>query len=446
MTSRLSLSRVLSKKRGDHGAISSRIGRFGEGIFFLACLAVGTAALIAILFWVTLPNWRVNQHFVETTCRIVEIPRAEQRSGSAENVGFRPMIPFEYDVAGTTFRADNYDLIDRPFADQESAESVAAEFKLGENYPCWYDPNAPAQVVLARWNWFSYWIALLLPTALIAVGAGGLGFTVWQTAVSRERRAALVQKAADVELFHEANNERADFPTIPTDAELKNSPGTTLAYRLPMETSSGWKMFTLATICLGWNGLVMLFAVLNVNGHLAGHSDWYSTTAVIAFASAGIWLVIRTIRQFWRASRTAPTRVEISEHPLAPGGQCELFVAQTGKLDVNSFDVLLVCEEEATFRQGTDTVTSTGMVSADTVFSKERFEIDGIEPYEVRCPLRVPDDAMHSFRAAHNVVQWKLLVRSNVNGRRNSERSFPIVVVPGGNGMGRDNLEHETTS
>lgn len=443
MTSRFSLSRILTKKRGDHAAISSRIGRFGEGIFFLACLLVGAAALLVILFWVTLPNWRVNQHFVETECRIVEAPRAEQRTGGTEGVSYRPVIPFEYDVEGTTYRANNYDLVDQPLADRESAESVAAEFQLNETYACWYDPSDPSQVVLARWNRFSYWIALLLPSALIAVGAGGLGFTVWQAAVSRERRAALAQKAADVELFDEAPKERVDYPTIPTDDELKNSPGTTLAYRLPMETSSGWKMFALATVCVSWNCLVVLFAAVNIGQHLAGQGDWNSTIAVVAFAGAGVWLIYQVVRQLWQASRTAPTRVEISEHPLEPGGQCELFVAQSGKLAVKRFDVLLVCEEEATFRQGTDTVTSTEMVSAHALFSKEQFEIDGSAPYEVRCALRVPDDAMHSFCADHNNVQWKLLVRSKANCRRNCDRSFPIVVVPQRDCADQGNSESE---
>ena len=37
---------------------------------------------------------------------------------------------------------------------------------------------------------------------------------------------------------------------------------------------------------------------------------------------------------------------------------------------------------------------------------------------------------MHSFRASHNQIQWKLIVRGEVVGWHAFQRSFPVVVRP----------------
>jgi hypothetical protein len=51
-------------------------------------------------------------------------------------------------------------------------------------------------------------------------------------------------------------------------------------------------------------------------------------------------------------------------------------------------------------------------------------------PFECRCQIRVPQDAMHSFQSNHNEISWKLVVKGNVAGRREYERVFPLVVNP----------------
>lgn len=275
-----------------------------------------------------------------------------------------------------------------------------------------------------------YWLALILPAAMIVVGLGGLSLVCWQLVASRERRAVIAKRASDIELFDESPKDLPEFPAVPSDAELKNSPGTTLAYRLPISTSSGWKLFALTTICLAWNGVVALFVVLDVRRHWSGDHDWLTTSMVAMFAAAGVWLIVYSIREFWKASRIGPTRVEISDHPLVPGDEYQLFLSQNGRLSVEKFEMLLVCEEQATFRQGTDTVTSSQTVSVSPVFEKQHFEIDPREPFEVRCSFSVPAGAMHSFRAEHNTINWKLVIRNKAARHRDFERRFPVVIVP----------------
>ena len=74
----------------------------------------------------------------------------------------------------------------------------------------------------------------------------------------------MAQRAPGKEIFDEEASDRVEFPTIPRDTDVTNSPGTTLAYRLPIAVTTGWQLFAAAVGCLCWNGLVALFAFLAV--------------------------------------------------------------------------------------------------------------------------------------------------------------------------------------
>jgi hypothetical protein len=91
---------------------------------------------------------------------------------------------------------------------------------------------------------------------------------------------------------------------------------------------------------------------------------------------------------------------------------------------------MLVCDEEATYRQGTDTRTERRRVRQQVVFSAKDFEIYPEMPYEHECDLEFPDDVMHSFQSDHNAVQWRLVVHGVVDKWSDYERVFPIVVYP----------------
>jgi hypothetical protein len=97
---------------------------------------------------------------------------------------------------------------------------------------------------------------------------------------------------------------------------------------------------------------------------------------------------------------------------------------------MRSLELLLVCEEEATFRQGTDIRTERCCVFRETVFSEEQFRIEPSKAFERECELRVPERVMHSFRAKHNAVHWMLVARGQAQSWPAFERSFPVVIYP----------------
>jgi hypothetical protein len=97
---------------------------------------------------------------------------------------------------------------------------------------------------------------------------------------------------------------------------------------------------------------------------------------------------------------------------------------------ISSIDLFLVCDEVATYRQGTDTRTERLRVFEQPVFRREQIEVEPSRLFEHQGEVELPAECMHSFKADHNEVQWRLLVRADVAGWPPIERAFPIVVCP----------------
>ncbi len=227
------------------------------------------------------------------------------------------------------------------------------------------------------------------------------------------------------------DGDHRDLPGVPREANLKNSPGTRLAYRLPVAVSPAWALAAIIGASLFWSGMVSIFVAIAINSHLRGEPEWFLTIFVIPFVLIGVALVWFAVRQLLITTGVGPTWVEISGHPLEPAGEYEVFLSQSGRLTLKSFRVLLVCEEQATYQQGTNSRTETCPVFQEEVFAREDFEIQHGAPLEVEARLHVPPGAMHSFKSKHNEIRWKLIVKADVRGWPNYQREFPLLVYPG---------------
>ena len=422
------LLRLYEKKRGDRRTGSSKLGSVGESLFFGVFLLLGLAAFFAMMLTIVWPELRANRHYLETKCKVVE--RAVHTKNNNDGTSYRPDVTIEFKISDKIYRAITYDAARMYTISRQKAQAAIDEFKVGREYPCWYDPVNPEQAVLVRgYSGWTY-LLLLVPVSFVAIGGGGLAYTLWHWGTSTERRSALEQRAANMGLLINSANDREDFPQVPSDADWKSSPGTQLAYRLPIGTAPGWQLFALCVACLLWNGVTVVFLIVTVRSHLQGRPEWFLTAFMVLFAMVGIGLAYAVVRQFLIATGIGPTRMEISQHPLHPGETCELYLSQTGRLSMNSLEVLLVCEEQATYRQGTDTRTEQRRVVEQALYRRESFEIDQVVPFEHTWSVRIPPSAMHSFKGMHNEVKWKLLVKGDVAGWPNFEREYPLIVFP----------------
>jgi hypothetical protein len=125
------------------------------------------------------------------------------------------------------------------------------------------------------------------------------------------------------------------------------------------------------------------------------------------------------------------TTIEISDLPLIPGREYHAVIAQHGHVTMNSLEVSLICEEEATFMQGTDIRTEVREVYRHQCAVWRDFRIEPAIPFTTTCGIPVPASVMHSFQSPHNVVRWRLVVRGEPQNWPAFERGFPLVVYPG---------------
>jgi hypothetical protein len=406
--------RYYGKKRGNRRTTSSKAGIIGEAVAFAVCLALGCAGVVLAFSDLVVPDWRVNHDFVATTCTVLE-----KRVGEKVSPG-DALLKIEYEVAGTTYRPN----VQAP-TDRFQIYSRA----LKNRYPCWYDPANPSTVVLVReYHWMT-WLVFTMPISFIIIGAGGLLHALWHWGRSAERRAALAQRVQPRELL--GGNGDRPYPYVPEGADMTNSPGTKLKFRLPMTGSPGWALFGMLVFCVAWNGTVA-FAAIAIGRHRTGLSAWLLALFVVLFALVGLGAFGLFVRRLALTMGAGPTRLEISDHPLRPGGQYRVFLPHAGRKSMKSLSLWLLCEESATYRQGTNARTETREVYRQELFRRDDFPEQDGRPFETVIELVVPPCAMHSFAAEHNEIQWKLAVEASEPGRANRKRAFPVIVCPAG--------------
>lgn len=277
---------------------------------------------------------------------------------------------------------------------------------------------------------YGFYLMLIVLTSFILIGGGGLVYAVLEAGASAERRSALARRAASIDLIREARTAPEDFPCIPSDANLTNSPGIQLAFRLPSMESPVWRLSVAAVFCALWSIVSGVLIVVAINSYRAGRPQWLLTLFVGPFLGSGLWAVHYFFRQLLIHTVIGPTSVEISEHPLFPGRSYDLFISQGGRLQMRRLEVWLICLEEATFRQGTDIRSEQHVVLRQPIASHTDFRIEPGRPFEDQCQLQIPEDAMHSFVTKNNAVHWRLVVRGEAELWPPFERSFPIVVYP----------------
>jgi hypothetical protein len=388
-------------------------------LFFGVFLLCGVVGLAALVFGMVVPEWRVNHRFVEGHC-VVLGKRLGQSQGEDGPV-YRPEIHVRYDADGRPREAWTYDIHGSYTSDRAAQEAILNNFTVGREYPCWYDPRQPDRVVLVRGYHLGTYAILLVPLCFFAVGYVGLRYNVRKALRPGEVEEARLAKGLA----------KGEYPTVP-ETDRKDSPGTVLAVRLAARLTPSQ--------VLRYEGLGLLVlgaALAGVAGGLFGVAGLRDRPpALFLGLIAGLlgagWLVLLFffLRQ-WRTVRgVGPTVVEVSAFPLVAGEPARLYLSQAGPLQVSFLRVTLVCEESATYRQGTDTRTEKRCVYRGDVHRAARFAVEQDRPYEARCELAVPRSAMHSFKADHNEVRWKLVVEAELEGLPDYRQKYPLVVRP----------------
>jgi hypothetical protein len=150
-----------------------------------AGVVVGARAAVVIavgflMFFVAIgyEDWRAYADYRETRCTVFgsEIDSFEHRGSRTDggNESFKPVFALRYPVDGVETYSTGYTTASAFNANTRAdAGSVFERFAIGTDHPCWYDPQEPKTVVLARGPGGAYVFALM-PIPVLLVGLGML--------------------------------------------------------------------------------------------------------------------------------------------------------------------------------------------------------------------------------------------------------------------------------
>lgn len=159
-----------------------------------------------------------------------------------------------------------------------------------------------------------------------------------------------------------------------------------------------WTAFSLVWTYFAWRG-----------------SDGWMWLFGVPFIAIGILLFASSLWRTFSSLRVAPPEIAVSKTELHPGESFTVVYHQRFRLPTTLQDcrVELLFRESATYTQGTDTRTDTNeQVEAFFEGPAGHFEAGA----EVRRDgtLQIPPDAMHSFKAQHNKLEWFVRVHVDV--------------------------------
>ena len=274
-----------------------------------------------------------------------------------------------------------------------------------------------------------YILQPLLAIAIVLIGGFLLVNVIWKVAASAERRDALVSKAGELEFLKEARRQSSDLPTVPM---LSNGPfgGQHLKYRFTASRRSLWGLLTAGILCLLFAIVVAVLVVTAFVKWNMGRTDWIAGMLAIPISFAMLWSFYRFLKQLAKVASVGPTLLELASFPVMPGSTNEVFLSQSGRLRLKLLEVYLVCVEEATFNQGTNTVTQRKRVFSQRLFRKRGLNLAPRQPFQTRFEFEVPSGAMHSFQSSSNRVTWQIEVRGQIKGFPLVTRVYEIIVVP----------------
>ena len=272
-------------------------------------------------------------------------------------------------------------------------------------------------------------LQLVVEVVLIAIGAYRIVWLLWKVGVSVERRGAIVSQAGEIEILKETRRRREDLPTVPLD-RFPPTPGTRLKYELTPSPRNVWGLITAAVFTIGSVALATILISTAIASWRTGETDLFAAGLALPISFAACWSIYQFIRQLLKLTGIGQTALEIADYPLLPGRSYRAFISQNGRVRLRLLDVCLICQEEATFNQGTDILTEQA-----TVFNQRLMRCRGIritpgKPFESEFEFSIPAEAMHSFKSLNNRIQWMIVVSAQAKKWPQLNRVFTISVHP----------------
>ncbi|GEM_PF-647861 len=152
----------------------------------------------------------------------------------------------------------------------------------------------------------------------------------------------------------------------------------------------------------------------------------FPLAGIVLLGVAG-WSFVRAILLSMRFGQAAAV---VSVQPGYPGETIRIAAAQLLKTDtpISQATLELRCDEWVRWRRGTNTYTETRTVFRDTRTFDDSCVTNG--HVQLVAEFTIPPDAMHSFHASDNHVEWIIMFHIDVPGWPDPKREFAYLVAP----------------
>ncbi len=275
-------------------------------------------------------------------------------------------------------------------------------------------------------------LQLIVACLMIGIGAYWIVWMLWKVGVSAERRGAIVSQAGEIELLKEMRNRREDLPTVPLDRFPPRS-GKPLKFQLTPSPRNVWGLVVAWIFTVGFVALSTILISTAVASFRRADPHWFAVGLSVPISLAAGWSIYQFIRQLLKLTGIGATVLQVSDYPLETSGTYRAFISQTGRVRLRLIDVVLICEEEATYNQGTDFRTEQNVVWEQRLFRQRGISITPDKPFDSEFELELPTDCMHSFKSPNNRIQWKVVVTAQAKNWPSLRRVFGITVHPSKN-------------
>jgi len=383
------------------------------GIFLLA----GSVFLCLLTI---LPLWGVlsSDDWVATPCQIVK-STVERRRGEDGPV-FVWDLQYRYTFDGRGYDGDQYDFMAfGNSSDGKRKHRRARQYPRGSQQVCYVDPDRPRNAVLSREFSSEMWWGLF-PLPFVAIGAGGMTYLFVQ---GKKRKAGLTtQPQSPV-------NGMPDLQTVaPQSDEWTVVPAATDSGPTMLKPDSNPLrkfLFVLGFASL-WNGVVSVFVYYTYQRWAEGQPEWFLIVFLIPFVLIGLGSIVAIPYTFLAMFIPRPI-LELSRSEIPLGESAELSWRFAGNSSsIERLEIFVECQEQATYRRGTDTHTDKSSLLKQTLVDT-RFDSE-IDAGKVT--IEVPRDAMHTFDGSHNRIVWAIKVEGDIPLRPDVSRSCSFHVTP----------------
>lgn len=385
--------------------------------FFALFLLAGCAA-----FYLTtvrpVRGYLAARSWPETACTVLESRVAEHPDSDGGSSTYSVEVVYTYSFGGRDYRSDRYGFLGGSSSGYQRKAAIVASYPPGSRVSCWVDPDHPEKAVLKRepsWEW----LVGLIPLVFIAIGGGGILWTVragrvpWTERTGRQTK----KRAAALPLAP-----ASPFGVEPPPAAAQGGP-----LELRPDASPGAKLAGLVFLSLFWNGIVSVFLYQVVDSWRTGQPNGCLTAFLTPFVLVGLALIFGTLRQLLVLFNPR-LRLTLNPGTLRLGETAYLQWSFTNQAaGVRRLSIVLQGREEAQYRRGTTTHTDRETFATVTV-------IDTSEPFTIAngsASFGVPADAVPSFKAHHNKIIWSLKVSCDIPHWPDSEEEYEVLVGPG---------------